>query len=172
MPPDYAITTDHNMIYKGIIDRLGANHQLCIFHLFKMIGDDLNKIIRYKNLSNMDKINLLLHFTEIKEIFRTYDYNIAIKRLETLLDRFNDVPPVLQRYIRKKILPDFGRLTAFMRDGLISRTSNPVENYYRQTDPEAIKKKYRTVRGILSYLERKMRYWTTRFGGRMQHPIS
>jgi len=30
--------TDHLREYKIIIDKLGFIHQLCIFHLFKMIG--------------------------------------------------------------------------------------------------------------------------------------
>jgi hypothetical protein len=77
-----------------------------------------------------------------------------------------------ERYIRKKPLPDFERLTLFMRDGLVSRTTNPVENYYRQTDPEQIKDTYKTVQGILSYLARKMDYWTAKLGRDFQHPTS
>jgi hypothetical protein len=73
--------------------------------------------------------------------------NIAIERLESLLDKYDDVPRVLQAYIRKEILPDLWRLTQFMRDPYISRifTTNPVENYYSQTDPEEIKKRYKTT---------------------------
>jgi hypothetical protein len=37
--------------------------------------------------------------------------NIAIERLESLLDKYDGVPRLLQGYIRKKILPDFERLT-------------------------------------------------------------
>ena len=134
----------NNRMYKEIIDKLKARHQLCIAHLYRMIGNDLYKILRRKNVSYRDKLK-----------FRTYNDYIAIERLERLLDNFEDIPRILQIYIQKKILPDFERLTVFMRDGLISRTSNPVENYHRQTDPEEIKKKYKTFRGILSYLERK-----------------
>jgi hypothetical protein len=64
------------------------------------------------------------------------------------------------------------RLTLFMRDGSVSRTTNPVENYYRQTDPEQIKDKYKTDQGILSYLARKMEYWTAKLGRCLQHPTS
>ena len=91
-----------------------------------------------------------------------------MERLERLPDKYNEVPLLLQGFIRKKILPDFERLTQFMRDLSISRTTNPVENYYRQTDPDQIKKRYKTVRGILSYLTGKMEYWTGKFG-RTQH---
>ncbi|MEG3225550.1 MAG: hypothetical protein BME94_08620, partial [Methanobacteriales archaeon Met13] len=107
----------------------------------------------------------------------TYNEKTAIQRLEALLEKFNDIPQVLQRYLTKKILPDFQsrrqlfdfrafkiidfeRLTHFMRDPLIQRTSNKVENYYRQTDPNQIKKIYKTTKGILSYLNQKMKKWT------------
>jgi len=69
-------------------------------------------------------------------------------------------------------LPDFERLTLFMRDGLVSRTTNSIENYYRQTNPEQIKNKYKTDQGILSYLARKMEYWTAKLGRCLQHPTS
>jgi len=112
---------------------------------------------------------LCLYFAEIKNLFRTYDEQVATERLEKLLDAYDDIPSILRRYIRKKTLPDFERLTLFMRDGSVSRTTNPVENYYRQTDPEQIKDKYKTDQGILSYLARKMEYWTAKLGRCIQH---
>ena len=163
--PLYAITTDHLRMYKGIIRRLNAVHQLCIVHLFKPMTKSVYYLLNRKNISHRDKIKLCLYLTEIKDVFRIYDENIAVKKLERLLDKFDDIPVVLQRWIVKKILPNFDRLTSFMRDGFISRTNNPVENYYRQTDPDQIKKKYKTSQGILSYLYRKMDYWTVKFGG-------
>jgi len=87
--------------------------------------------LRSKKLSYRDKIKLCLYFTEIKEIFRTYDENIAMERLESLLDEYDDVPCVLQGYIRKKILPDFERLTQFMRDPFVSRTTcSKIEDFW------------------------------------------
>jgi transposase-like protein len=170
--PLFAITTDHRRKYKKMMDKLRVKHQLCIFHLFKMIGDDVYYVLRSKKASYRDKIKLCLYFTDIKNIFRTYNENTAIERLEILMGEYDDISRVLQEYIRKKILPDFERLTQFMRDGLISRTTNSVENYYRQTDPDQIKKKYKTSQGILSYLARKMEYWTMKFGRCIQHPTS
>ena len=43
----------------------------------------------------------LFHLTDIKDIFRTYDENVAIERLETLLDEYDDIPRVLRGDIRK-----------------------------------------------------------------------
>lgn len=168
----FAVTTDHRREYKAIIEVLGAEHQLCIFHLFKMMGADVYDALKSERASYQDKIRLCLYFTEIKNIFRTYDEQVATERLEKLLDEYDDIPSILRRYIRKKILPDFERLTLFMRDGSVSRTTNPVENYYRQTDSEQIKDKFKTDQGILSYLARKMDYWTAKLGRYLQHPTS
>jgi len=71
-----------------------------------------------------------MYFTDIKNVFRVYDEEISIEMFETLLDDFDVIPSVLQKCIRKKIIPDFDRLIAFMQDGLIARTSNQCENYY------------------------------------------
>ncbi|MDO9045869.1 MAG: transposase, partial [Methanobacteriaceae archaeon] len=77
-----------------------------------------------------------------------------------LLKDFNKIPRVLQRFIKQKILPDYKRLTNYMEHHKIPRTSNTVENYYRQTEPEQIKKKYKTITRILTYLHHKMKNWT------------
>jgi hypothetical protein len=170
--PLVAITTDHKREYKGILDELGAAHQLCLFHLFKMIGDDVYAALQSKRYSYRDKIKLCLYFTAIKNVFRTDDLQVAQERLERLLDDYGNIPRGLRGFITGKIQPDFERLTLFMRDGLVSKTTNPVENYYRQTDPESTKKKYRTSRGVLSYLAQKMAYWTVKFGKLPQPPTS
>jgi len=88
------------------------------------------------------------------------------------LDDFDAIPSVLQKWIVNKIIPDFDRLTVFMCDGLIARTSNQCENYYRQTDHREIKHKYRTYQGILAYLARKMEYWTAKFGPVLEHHVA
>ncbi|MEA1909165.1 MAG: ISNCY family transposase [Euryarchaeota archaeon] len=156
--PLYAITTDHVRMYKSIIDKLGALHQLCIFHFFKLIGDDVYDILKSEKTLYRDKIGLCMYFTDIKNVFRVYDEEIAIGMFETLINGFDVIPSVLQKCIRKKIIPDFDRLIAFMQDGLIARTSNQCGDYYQQTDSGEIKHKYRTPRGILAYLARKMEY--------------
>jgi len=125
-----------------------------------MIGDRVYKILRSKRTLNRAKISLCLYFTEIKNIFRTYNEKTTTKRLEQLLTKFHDIPKLLQKFIAKKIIPDFQRLTHYTRDPLINKTSNHVENYYRQTEPEQIKTKYKTKTGILSYLKLKMQNWT------------
>ncbi|RZN44230.1 MAG: hypothetical protein EFT35_00245 [Methanophagales archaeon ANME-1-THS] len=119
-----------------------------------------------------NQIRFCLYFTAIKNVFRTSDPQVAQERLEQLLDEYDNIPRGLRGFITGKILPDFERLTLFMRDGLVSKTTNPLENYYRQTDPESTKKRYKTSRGILSCLAQKMAYWSVKFGRLPQPPTS
>ena len=54
----------------------------------------------------------------------------------------------------------FTYTTEHLDDGNIEKTSNKVENYYRQTNPEKIKKLYKTKNGILTFLDFQMQNWT------------
>ena len=96
----------------------------------------------------------------------------AIKRLKALLGKFDDIPKVLQRYLTKKIFPDFQRLTHFMKGHFIERKSNKLENYYRQTDPNQIKKIYKTITRIFGYLNQKNEKMDTKTREKFQHPIT
>ena len=149
-----------------------SNLRSCIFHLYKMIGDIVYAALQSKRYSYRDKITFCLYFTAIKNVFRTDGPQVAQERLERLLDEYWNIPRRLRGFIAGKILPDFERLTLFMRDGLVSKTTNPVENYYRQTDPESTKKIYRTSHGVLSDLAQKMAYWTVKFGRLPQPPTT
>jgi transposase-like protein len=162
--PLIAITTDHVPEYKNIMDELKVKHQLCIFHFYKMIGDKLYKLLRSKKTSDDEKTKLNKYFKEIRKIFDTNNYKTATKDLEELLKCFDDIPRVLQRFITKNILPNLNRLTQSMRDNKIARTSNKIENYYRQTLPKAYKRKYKTIKGLINYLKLKMQNWTQKQG--------
>ena len=106
-----------------------------------MIGDKLYTLLKSKKVSEDEKIRLKLYYKEIREIFDTTDYETSLNLLDKLLSNLNDIPTFLRRFILKKILPNFNRLTQSMRDNKIARTSNQIENYYRQTLPKAYKRK-------------------------------
>ena len=153
-----AITTDHRRKYKRIMDGLKINHQLCIFHLFKMIGKDVYKKLNSEFVSDRDKVRICIVFSEIKEIFRTFDQYIAVYRLETLLKKMKEIPSIFPKLIQK-IVQDFERLTLFMRDGLVSRTTNPIESYYRNTIPDSLKRIFKIQEGALMFLNVRKDYW-------------
>jgi transposase-like protein len=100
--PLKAITTDHVPEYKNIMDELNVKHQLCIFHLYKMINDKLHILLRSKKTSEDEKTRLKLYFKEIREIFDTTDYKTALNLLDELLSNLDDIPIFLRRFITKK----------------------------------------------------------------------
>ena len=120
-----------------------------------MINDKLHILLRSKKTSEDEKTRLKLYFKEIREIFDTTNYETSLNLLDKLLSNLDDIPQFLQRFIIKKILPNLTRLTQSMRDPKIARTSNQIENYYRQTLPKAYKRKYKTI---------KMQNWTQKQG--------
>lgn len=156
----YSLTTDGLPEYKTITDELNVIHQKCIFHLLKMIKKELYPILRYDNVSDEDKMELRFYFSEIKNIFDTNVEEIAIQRLEKLLDKFSQIPKVLQKFVKNTIVPDFQRLTQYMRNPNVSRTTSCNENYYRQTLPDELKRKFKTPNGIANYLQLQMEKWT------------
>jgi transposase-like protein len=100
--PLKAITTDHVPEYKNIMDELDVKHQLCIFHLYKMINDKLHILLRSKKTSEDEKTRLKLYFKEIREIFDTTDYETALNLLDKLLSNLDDIPIFLRRFHNKK----------------------------------------------------------------------
>ena len=60
---------------------------------------------------------------------------------------------VLKDFIRKHIVIQLHRYIQYLDYENIEKTSNKVENYYRQTNPEKIKKIYKTKNGILTFLD-------------------
>ena len=70
------------------------------------------------------------------------------------------IPVVLKDFIRKHIINHFHRYVQHLDDENIEKTSNKVKNYYRQTNPEKIKKLYKTKNGILTFLNYQMENWT------------
>ena len=70
------------------------------------------------------------------------------------------IPVVLKDFIRKHIINHFYRYVQHLDDKNIEKTSNKIENYYRQTNPEKIKKIYKTKNGILTFLDYQMENWT------------
>jgi transposase-like protein/DNA-directed RNA polymerase subunit RPC12/RpoP len=82
--PLIAITTDHVPEYKNIMDELNVKHQLCIFHFYKMIGDELYKLLRSKKTSDDEK-------NKIEQIFQRNKKNIRYKQLQNRNKRFRRI---------------------------------------------------------------------------------
>jgi hypothetical protein len=62
--------------------------------------------------------------------------------------------------MQKYVINFINRYLLYLKNPKIEKTSNKLDNYYRNTDPEIIKTRYKTRNGILSYLYYQMIGWT------------
>lgn len=162
--PFFCLTTDLFPMYRNITDELNVNHQLCIFHLFKTINHKIKVYCRQNKITEKEKQNIYNNAEELKNCFREKSVKKAIDKFKQYLEKYNAIPTVLKDFIRKHIINHFHRYVQYLDNEKIERTSNKVENYYRQTNPEKIKKIYKTKKGILTFLDYQMQNWTEKHG--------
>jgi len=161
--PLIAITTDGRRDYQKIVKELGAVHQSCIFHLIKDMLKDLYRYLGKEKIDPVERMAAARLASEFQEVFRCESYEEAEKRFTRLLDSYRRMPLCLTKHISKVML-DFDRYTAFLRDPLISKTSNPVEEYFRHTAPEKVKHIYKSPRGLMKFLRMRSGFWMIRHG--------
>jgi len=150
--PRKAIVTDHFKLYRKLMTELGFNHQLCIFHLFQMITKKHIGYLKSKKVSKIDKMISCRYMTEFREIFRSWTLEESKNKLDIILTKLEKMPDFLSRFIQRKVITDFDKLTNFLKDGLIPSTSNCCESYFSKTLPKSNKNRFRTNNGYLSYL--------------------
>ena len=158
--PFICLTTDLFPMYRNVADEIGVKHQLCIFHLFKTINHKLKVYCRKNNVKGKQKDYIYENARELKNCFRQNSKQEAIEKFKEYLQNYTTIPVVLKDFIRKHIINHFHRYVEHLDDDNIENTSNKIENYYRQTNPEKIKKLFKTKNGILTFLDFQMQNWT------------
>jgi hypothetical protein len=73
------------------------------------------------------------------------------------------VPPRMKKHI-KKLVADFNLYTNHLSNPAIPKTTNQVEPYYRHTDPQKMKRQYKTSSGLIQALSQKAVHWIIRNG--------
>lgn len=158
--PFICLTTDLFPMYRNVADEIGVKHQLCTFHLFQTINHKLKVYCRRNKINGKKRDYIYENAQELKNCFRQNSKKEAIEQFKQYLQNYRAIPVVLKDFIRKHIINHFHRYVEHLDDENIERTSNKVENYYRQTNPEKIKKLYKTKNGILTFLDYQMKNWT------------
>lgn len=158
--PFICLTTDLFPMYRNVADEIGVNHQLYIFHLFQTINHKLKVHCRRNKINKKQREHIYENAQELKNCFRQNSTKEAIGQFKQYLQNYMAIPVVLKDFIRKHIINHFHRYVQHLDDENIEKTSNKVENYYRQTNPEKIKKLYKTKNGILTFLNYQMENWT------------
>ena len=97
---------------------------------------------------------------ELKNCFRKNSKQEAIEQFKQYLQNYSAIPVEFKDFIRKYIINYFHSHVEHLDYENIEKTSNKVENYYRQTNPKIIKKLYKTKNGILTFLDFQMQNWT------------
>ena len=158
--PFICLTTDLFPMYRNVADEIRVKHQLCTFHLFQTIHHKLKVHCRRNNINGKERDYIYENAQELKNCFRQNSKQEAINKFKQYLQNYRAIPVVLKDFIRKNIINHFHRYVEHLDDEKIEKTSNKVENYYRQTNPEIIKKLYKTKNGILTFLDFQMQNWT------------
>jgi len=157
--PIIAITTDHKPYYRNIMDELNIKHQLCIFHFKKEINTKIKKIKRKKQLQKED-LNKIIKYKEL--IFQIVDfktYNDAKNLYKKLLSEINEIPMIFRKIIKKKFVSNFKLYVNHLNDKNISKTSNKIENYFRNTLPKSIKRIFKTKNGLKDQITIQKEKW-------------
>jgi hypothetical protein len=75
-----------------------------------------------------------------------------------------DTAPSLIKTHIDTLIADVDLYTNYLLCPWIPKTSNHVEEYYRQTDPRKMKKRYKTIPGLTRALQLKAIYWIVKHG--------
>lgn len=158
--PVECVITDHVPKYREILDELKINHQLCLFHFLKMVTELREKELKKNKDDEVETELIMKECNELKEIYRAHTYKEAVTRYIYFLKNLNNDRTYLTNFVKKHVVRNFKHMIPRFFDFLIEKTTNKSENYYRQTDSDRIKKKYKTHSGILNYLHLKMKHTT------------
>jgi len=139
--PVYSVTTDDRKWYRDIINDLKAIHQLCGFHFIKRVTKDADYYFNDKSLSNTEKIRLTVLVSAIREVFCSFTEEEFLRKLENVYAMKDKAPSRIKKHI-ETLVDDVDLYTNYFLNPCIPKTSNHVEEYYRQTD---LKKDEKTV---------------------------
>jgi transposase-like protein len=160
--PIIAITTDHKPYYRNIMDKLRIKHQLCIFHLKKELNTKIKRI-KHKNKLNQEEIEQIKNIKNlIFEIIDSKNYNESKILFNKLKKDINNHSSSFIKFIKKKFLKNFKRYTNYLKDRNITKTSNKIENYFRNTLPKGIKRIFKTKKGLQEQLTLQKEKWETK----------
>ena len=154
-----SITTDLKIDYRIPINQLRFKHQFCKFHTKQKLNRDIHNYITQEKVSKKEKKEILKIKEDIFKILDCNDNNIAKQKLNKLKKYAKSVKNVISKIIWKFIYPYFKNLTYAFDDKNIESTNNKIENAFQKIFPKEIKKRMKTVKGILTRFNLKLEYW-------------
>ena len=76
-----------------------------------------------------------------------------------MFNQRNEFPEIIYGLFVRFVLPYFKSLTYYLEDSEIERTSNKIENAFGNIFPKHIKKKMRTISGVMTRFGLKLSFW-------------
>jgi transposase-like protein len=147
------LISDHNTTYFSVVEDLEfKKQQLCIVHFIDIVNKKVKEIIKKNNYSDEENKALKDYGNRIISIFLADNKEDFIYRLNRLFKRWNDVPQDLKNFYNKKIVRDMHKLTHHLFDENIPRSTNLIESKFSSTQQMSDKKRFKTIKGCLSYL--------------------
>ena len=159
-----SITTDLDEKYKPIIEKLGFQHQWCLFHALKNINKTVKKYIKENNLTKEEQEEIILQKLELFNLFNSESFDIARNKFNDILSKIKDFCEVIQDIVMETIMPYFNTFFAFLKDENIDCTSNKLENCFLKTMPRHIKKKMKTTDGAMARIWLRTLLWDEKNG--------
>jgi len=158
--PVECISTDLMPKYKNIMDEIDVNHQLCIFHFMQAVTKIREKELKKYLDDEVEQERIRKECSDLQDIFRAKNLNECINWYILFLDHLTPDREYIYTFVEKNVKKNFLNLIQHYFDPLQERTNNKIETYFKQTDPDDIKKKYKTASGLLDFLYIKMEYMT------------
>lgn len=117
------LTTDLFPMYRNVVDEIGVNHQLCIFHLFQTINHKLKVYCRRNKINTKQREHIYENAQELKNCFRQNSTKEAIGQFKQYLQNYMAIPEVLKDSIRKHIINHFHRYIQHLDDENIEKNT-------------------------------------------------
>ena len=148
------LVSDHDTTYYSVVKNLKfEKHQLCLIHLVRLIQRKVKEIIKKKNLTTDEIKELKEHAGRIIGIFLSKTKEKFISKLNKFFKKWESVPKDLKNYCNKKIVRDMNKLTHHLFDPKIPGTNNILESKFSGAQQKSDKKRFKTIKGCLSYLK-------------------
>lgn len=123
-------------MYRNIMDDLNIKQQLCIIHLRRTIYTKLKRYKRRTQLTEEELKKIYANAYEFIKIFHETNYYMAKQKYEEYINKYEEIPEVLQQFMEKHVINFIDRYLLYLKDPQIEKTSNKLDNYYRNTDPK------------------------------------
>lgn len=157
--------------YKPTKGRIKEEEQKEIHDLIKELEQEIREIKKEIKLNKKQIKELNRYLERISNIFEAENMTIARGRLTRLTNNTEHMPKCVTKST-KRIERNFTELTQFIQNELIPKTNNLIELYFKTTLPKQLKRRYRTIKGLLRRLKSARIRWIHRNVLENEEPIN